>query len=312
MKDKNEYVGFVKVFRQILASSVAKEADSVFAAFIKILLLVDKKTGVLDTSVEEFSKLINHGSKVTTYRVLETLKKCRVIKTEKGYRTIKIIVPNWYFFQQKNSFASVQKVNATEQISRTQNERVAFKKCTPSVQKVNATCTENERENAPQHNSVRVNDKCEEVKEVKNKKERKYKKKNGRSAAQGAAPNPNNGPHCTKVQEPADKAAGMATALESDFLTWWALYPKKEAQSKAWAVWQRKRPDLQTLLKALDWYVKSDRVLKDGYILQPAKYLREERWKDDPAGYFNKGGKDGTDYDRQSEPGKYKNIGRKV
>ena len=311
MKEKNEYVGFVKVFRQILASSVAKEADSVFAAFIKILLLVDKKTGTLDTSVGEFSKLLNHGSKVTTYRVLDSLKKCGVIRTEKGYRSIKIIVPNWIFFQQKNSFASVQKVNATKQMSRTQNERVAFNKCTQSVQKVNATCTENVRQNDPQHNSVRANDKCEEVEEIKRKEERKYKKTNGLSAAQSAAPNIDNGPNCTIAQDPAAQAAGTATALQSEFLTWWAKYPKKEAQAKAWAVWKKKRPDLQALLKALDWYIKSDRV-KDGFAMQPAKYLQEERWKDDPAGYFNKGDKDGTDYDRQCEPGKYKNIGRKV
>lgn len=311
MKEKNEYVGFVKVFRQILASSVAKEADSVFATFIKILLLVDKKTGTLDTSVGEFSKLLNHGSKVTTYRVLDILKKCGVIRTEKGYRSIKIIVPNWIFFQQKNSFASVQKVNATKQISRTQNERVAFNKCTQSVQKVNATCTENVRQNAPQHNSVRVNDKCKEVEEIKRKEERKYKKTNGLSAAQSAAPNIDNGPNCTIAQDPAAQAAGTATALQSEFLTWWAKYPKKEAQAKAWAVWKKKTPDLQALLKALDWYIKSDRV-KDGFAMQPAKYLQEERWKDDPAGYFNKGDKDGTDYDRQCEPGKYKNIGRKV
>ncbi len=311
MKEKNEYVGFVKVFRQILASSVAKEADSVFAAFIKILLLVDKKTGTLDTSVGEFSKLLNHGSKVTTYRVLDILKKCGVIRTEKGYRSIKIIVPNWIFFQQKNSFASVQKVNATKQISRTQNERVAFNKCTQSVQKVNATCTENVRQNAPQHNSVRVNDKCKEVEEIKRKEERKYKKTNGLSAALCAAPNIDNGPNCTIAQDPAAQAAGTATALQSEFLTWWAKYPKKEAQAKAWAVWKKKRPDLQALLKALDWYIKSDRV-KDGFAMQPAKYLQEERWKDDPAGYFNKGDKNGTDYDRQCEPGKYKNIGRKV
>ena len=311
MKEKNEYVGFVKVFRQILASSVAKEADSVFAAFIKILLLVDRKTGVWETSVGELTESLNYGSKHTTYKTLANLIKCRVIKTEKGYRTIKIIVPNWYFFQQKNSVAGVQKVHATDKKQNAESVPEECTKCTPRVQKVHATCAKSARQKNPQHNSVRVNDICKEVEEIKRKEERKYKKTNGLSAAQSAAPNIDNGPNCTIAQDPAAQAAGTATALQSEFLTWWAKYPKKEAQAKAWAVWKKKRPDLQALLKALDWYIKSDRV-KDGFAMQPAKYLQEERWKDDPAGYFNKGDKDGTDYDRQCEPGKYKNIGRKV
>ena len=311
MKEKNEYVGFVKVFRQILASSVAKEADSVFAAFIKILLLVDRKTGVWETSVGELTESLNYGSKHTTYKTLANLIKCRVIKTEKGYRTIKIIVPNWYFFQQKNSVAGVQKVHATDKKQNAESAPQECTKCTPRVQKVHATCAKSARQKNPQHNSVRVNDICKEVEEIKRKEERKYKKTNGLSAAQSAAPNIDNGPNCTIAQDPAAQAAGTATALQSEFLTWWAKYPKKEAQAKAWAVWKKKTPDLQALLKALDWYIKSDRV-KDGFAMQPAKYLQEERWKDDPAGYFNKGDKDGTDYDRQCEPGKYKNIGRKV
>lgn len=311
MKEKNEHVGFVKVFRQILASSVAKEADSVFAAFIKILLLVDRKTGVWETSVGELTESLNYGSKHTTYKTLANLIKCRVIKTEKGYRNIKIIVPNWYFFQQKNSVAGVQKVHATDKKQNAESAPQECTKCIPRVQKVHATCAKSARQNDPQHNSVRVNDKCKEVEEIKRKEERKYKKTNGLSAALCAAPNIDNGPNCTIAQDPAAQAAGTATALQSEFLTWWAKYPKKEAQAKAWAVWKKKRPDLQALLKALDWYIKSDRV-KDGFAMQPAKYLQEERWKDDPAGYFNKGDKNGTDYDRQCEPGKYKNIGRKV
>ena len=100
--------------------------------------------------------------------------------------------------------------------------------------------------------------------------------------------------------------------LQKEFETWWQKYPKKEAKKKAWDIWQRKQPDLETLLKALEWYVKSDRVA-DGFILLPTTYLFQERWADDPACYNKKTGKNvGTNYDQNYDGGKYDGIGRKV
>ena len=72
----------------------------------------------------------------------------------------------------------------------------------------------------------------------------------------------------------------------TDFDTFWKAYPKKVAKGdarKAWGQTDRIRPDLETLLTAIDQQSKSDQWRKNEgqFIPYPATWLRQERWDDE-------------------------------
>ena len=67
------------------------------------------------------------------------------------------------------------------------------------------------------------------------------------------------------------------------FAAFWAAYPKRQARKDALKAWEELRPTLelqQTILDALKWQVPSWPDL--AYVPLPARYLRGERWTDEP------------------------------
>lgn len=72
----------------------------------------------------------------------------------------------------------------------------------------------------------------------------------------------------------------LASRYSADFLHFWALYPKKVGKEGAWKRWKAMKPDLATVSAALSWQVKS-RQWEDGFIWDPAKYLRDKHWLDE-------------------------------
>jgi hypothetical protein len=74
--------------------------------------------------------------------------------------------------------------------------------------------------------------------------------------------------------------------MEQDFDEWWRAYPKKVAKGdarRAWMQTQRIRPDMKTMLNALEAAKKSAqwRKASGDFIPHPATYLRGERWEDE-------------------------------
>ena len=72
----------------------------------------------------------------------------------------------------------------------------------------------------------------------------------------------------------------------TDFDTFWKAYPKKVAKGdarKAWGQTERIRPEMATLLSAIQAQMASDQWRKnDGqFIPYPATWLRQERWDDE-------------------------------
>jgi len=85
--------------------------------------------------------------------------------------------------------------------------------------------------------------------------------------------------HKPKTNKPKTKL------LESDeFIQFWNTYPKKVGRDKALESWNKTRPNIEEVLKALDWQVKSDQWFKNGgqFIPNPTTYLNQGRWKDEP------------------------------
>lgn len=72
--------------------------------------------------------------------------------------------------------------------------------------------------------------------------------------------------------------------LECDeFIQFWNTYPKKVGRDKALESWNKTRPNIEEVLIALDWQIKSDQWFKNGgqFIPNPTTYLNQGRWKDE-------------------------------
>ena len=68
---------------------------------------------------------------------------------------------------------------------------------------------------------------------------------------------------------------------EDSFDDFWKAYPKKVGKDKAIAAWGKKKPPLIEVLEALQWQVICDQW-KSGYIPNPATYINDGRWQDEP------------------------------
>ena len=73
-------------------------------------------------------------------------------------------------------------------------------------------------------------------------------------------------------------------SYSEDFLKFWSAYPKKIGKDKAWESWSKRRPPLESVLKALEWQIKSDQWCREGgqFIPNPSTYLNQGRWTDEP------------------------------
>lgn len=80
------------------------------------------------------------------------------------------------------------------------------------------------------------------------------------------------------------KTISRINALDDGFLEFWNIYPKKVGKDKALIAWKKKKPNVDEVLKALQWQKESDQWTKqDGqFIPNPATYINEGRWKDEP------------------------------
>lgn len=78
--------------------------------------------------------------------------------------------------------------------------------------------------------------------------------------------------------------SSRTSALERDFAEFWNRYPKKVGKDKALIAWKKKKPRLDDVMFALSWQANCDQWRKnDGqYIPNPATYLNEGRWQDEP------------------------------
>lgn len=81
------------------------------------------------------------------------------------------------------------------------------------------------------------------------------------------------------------KTIGRAEALDDGFIEFWNTYPKKVGKDKAIQAWKKKKPNVDCCIKALAWQIETDQWQK-GIIPNPATWINEGRWKDEP---INKG-----------------------
>ncbi len=75
----------------------------------------------------------------------------------------------------------------------------------------------------------------------------------------------------------------QSPAAPEGFDEFWQAYPRKTAKGDAIKAWQKNKPDLQTVLKTLEWQKRSDNWMKDGgqFIPYPASYLNAQQYLDE-------------------------------
>jgi uncharacterized protein YdaU (DUF1376 family) len=78
-----------------------------------------------------------------------------------------------------------------------------------------------------------------------------------------------------------NKTIAQTSLLDDGFNEFWNFYPKKVGKDKAKTEWNKKKPKIDDVLKALNWQKESEQWDK-GFIPNPATYLSQGRWKDEP------------------------------
>jgi uncharacterized protein YdaU (DUF1376 family) len=65
------------------------------------------------------------------------------------------------------------------------------------------------------------------------------------------------------------------------FDAFWIMYPKKVGKEAARKAWLKNKPDIDAVIKAIQWQEVSSQW-KKGYIPNPSTYINQHRWLDEP------------------------------
>lgn len=85
----------------------------------------------------------------------------------------------------------------------------------------------------------------------------------------------------TEAYKPEKEVKKILFDYSNDFQTFWSAYPEKSGKGDAWKSWQKVKPPLESVLSALSWQVNSKKWT-EGFIPNPATYLNQRRWEDEP------------------------------
>lgn len=81
-----------------------------------------------------------------------------------------------------------------------------------------------------------------------------------------------------------DRVETETDICANGFNEFWFRYPKKVGKDAALKAWKKKKPRIDDVMFALAWQINSDQWTKnDGqFIPNPATYLNQGRWMDEP------------------------------
>jgi len=76
----------------------------------------------------------------------------------------------------------------------------------------------------------------------------------------------------------------LNTIVQNDFDLFWNHYPKKTGKEAARKSFNKIRPNIEVVLKSLEWQKKSEQWFKNGgqFIPNPATWINQHRWNDEP------------------------------
>lgn len=93
----------------------------------------------------------------------------------------------------------------------------------------------------------------------------------------------------TDTEQSVHVGSNNSPTFAQTFDVFWSKYPKKvgkEAAKKAWSKIKDQKKVLEKIMSALAWQASSDQWTKENgkYIPNPATYLNQGRWEDEPYG----------------------------
>jgi len=97
------------------------------------------------------------------------------------------------------------------------------------------------------------------------------------------SPSPSLSPSSPASSKPS-KRTPIAPASGGDFTSFWKAYPRKVGKAKAKIAWERAKPEIDSVLRALDWQRRSEQWTREEgqYIPHPATWIHQGRWDDEP------------------------------
>jgi uncharacterized protein YdaU (DUF1376 family) len=96
---------------------------------------------------------------------------------------------------------------------------------------------------------------------------------------------PNANPLLTKELNNLITKQPINSYISKDFDVFWEAYPKKKKKEDARKAWNTTRPNIEVVLKALEWQKKSPEWFKQAgqFIPYPASWIRSHAWEDEPS-----------------------------
>ena len=87
-----------------------------------------------------------------------------------------------------------------------------------------------------------------------------------------------------RVRVRVEKEIEKEIEVDNGFELFWNNYPKKVGKGKAEAAWKKHKPNIDDVLKTLDWQKQSKEWFKENgaFIPHPTTYINGKRWLDEP------------------------------
>jgi len=110
------------------------------------------------------------------------------------------------------------------------------------------------------------------------------KEKNANAMQSHSKPNANHKPITNNHKPITNNHLKVVDQVFTDFEVFWETYPKKVGKEAARKSWEKIKPPLDKIIKALQWQKESKQWFKNNgeFIPNPATYINQHRFDDEP------------------------------
>jgi hypothetical protein len=246
-------MAYTKLFNSIVTSTIWSEDDQTRIVWITMLALADKN-GEVQGSVPGLARSAGVSVDACRAAIGKFLSPDPDSRTrdDEG-RRIEEIDGGWHLINHRKYREMATDADRTEKaaIRQARHREKLKRNVTPESRDSHAPVTAESRQN-PQADTDTDTDT-----DTKAESEAESRKQNQNS----------------KPQKPAAEG----------FEEFWQAYPNKTGKANALKVWNRDKPDLQTVLNALSWQKRAEAWTKDGgqFIPHASTYLNGRRYEDE-------------------------------
>jgi hypothetical protein len=127
----------------------------------------------------------------------------------------------------------------------------------------------------------RIKMRCEKSEKARNSANFRWKNAN----AMRTHDSPNANAMLKRKEKKRKEKKRKETQYTTDFLSFLKEYPNQTGKRTAFISWQKIKPNLDLIIKALSWQKKTEQWTKENgkFVPMPVTYLNQRRWEDEPA-----------------------------